>query len=671
MDDWALVAATTRKDPPVHRRLALAAIIGASVLLAAPAGAQETPLPSPAFENYEAGAGAMVDGVWRVHLTARRVTWQPRGGGTPAVPVHAFSADDGTPGVPGPMIRVQAGTPVEVTVSNELHKTVVLRGLRDRNTSSASPDETPTGFPGLPIDPAFWDESLRLAPGETRSVRFTPTVPGSFLYYGRTLPQYGPIPEASLGGEGPDGPFMGPIIVDAPGEGPEPNEQVLLITRWADVQIDPGSWRTSWKMMINGRSWPATQRLTYTAGDTVTWRVINASLAAHPMHLHGFYFQVHARGDQSADTTYAPEDRRTAVTEWLDGVGQSMRIQWVASEPGNWLFHCHLVRHMSGTQRMTGEPDPDPEHSFENHAMEGMAGMVMGIHVRPSPDAEGAPALPTQRRIDLYTSRRSNVIGDEPAFSFVTAEGDVPALDSLRIPGSPLILKRDEMTEIVVHNRLDFPFGVHWHGLELESRYDGVADWSGSPGATTPPIPPGDSLFFRIAPPRAGTFIYHVHSEPGHQLAQGMYGPFLVLEPGDEYDPDSDRVFLLASEGTVPNEQRPVVNGAKDPDPMELRAGTRYRLRFINMSTDDLKRVRLLRNDTPARWRFVAKDGADLPPSQIVEGPAVLDRMGVGETFDYTWTPSAPGLYTLEITTEFYAASPQRPETTTVRIQVR
>ena len=52
--------------------------------------------------------------------------------------------------------------------------------------------------------------------------------------------------------------------------------------------------------MINGLSWPATERLTYQLGDKVRWRVINLSSQAHPMHLHGFYFEVDSLGRRPA-----------------------------------------------------------------------------------------------------------------------------------------------------------------------------------------------------------------------------------------------------------------------------------------------------------------------------------------------------------------------------------
>lgn len=628
------------------------------VLLPRPAATQAPPEPTARtadllYESYREGVGRMVDGVWRVRLTAEEVGWRPRGEGTPVLTAHAFRSDGGPPRMPGPMIRVQAGTAVEVTVTNGLDRELVLRGLSDRGEDG---DTIDYGIP-LAFPPAVMaGQALRIEPGATRSVRFTPTRPGTFFYYGRTLPApEDPLSDEVFSADGPDGPFVGPLVVDSVGGGPDPNEQVILLTRWADFAANPGTWQVSWRMMMNGRAWPATERLDYTVGEPVTWRVINASLHPHPMHLHGFYFEVHARGDQAADTTYAPGARSLAVTEWLAGGGQTMRIRWVPETPGNWLFHCHLIRHMSSVQRMPGEAEPSHEAGEGDHAMDGMAGMVMGIRVRPRPDDDEAGATePVRRRIDLYTSRRDSVVDGEAAYGFVVADGAVPARDTVPIPGSPLVLTRGEMTEIVVHNRLDFPFGVHWHGLELESRYDGVADWSGRPGSAIPPIAPGDSFAVRIDPPRAGTFIYHVHSEPGHELSQGMYGPFLVLEPGERYDPERDRVFVMATSGATLEDQRAVVNGREEPEPLELEVGETYRLRFINISADDTKAVRLLEDGRPVEWTPVAKDGADLPPDRIAPEAAELPQIGVGETYDFLWTPGTPGERTLEITTSYY-----------------
>ena len=101
------------------------------------------------------------------------------------------------------------------------------------------------------------------------------------------------------------------------------------------------------------------------------------------------------------------------------------------------------------------------------------------------------------------------------------------------------------------------------------------------------------------------------------------------------------------------------------PAPIELRAGTTYRLRFINIAAGDTKVVRLLADTAVQRWRAVGKDGADLPPHQATARPARL-VMGAGETWDVEYTPAAPGEMTLEIVTSGRGLPPAR-----MRIPVR
>jgi len=94
-------------------------------------------------------------------------------------------------------------------------------------------------------------------------------------------------------------------------------------------------------MVVNGRSWPHTERLSYMVGDTVRWRVLNVSTDVHPMHLHGFYYQVVARGDGTGDTSYSEARRDLVVTQRMIP-GQTMQMTWIPERAGNWLFHCHI-----------------------------------------------------------------------------------------------------------------------------------------------------------------------------------------------------------------------------------------------------------------------------------------------------------------------------------------
>lgn len=586
-----------------------------------------------------------MEGTLRVTLEAREAAWYPWGPDGQGLRAHVFAAAGEEPRIPGPMIRVEAGTPVRVTLRNTFPDTLLVRGLRDRGPGGQGP-----------LGPLL-ESAVLVAPGATAEVTFTPTVPGSYLYFGRVLEggwSAGPPP--GLPAAGIDRALSGVLLVDPPGTSPPSGERVFLISHWADPGV-PGSWLPATRFLVNGRSWPHTERLEYAQGDTIRWRVINHTGREHPMHLHGFYFHVDARGDQYGEVAYGEGDRRLVVTETLLPA-ESMRVTWVASEPGNWVFHCHFMRHMSWPQTAAVDRVPDAHAPPDAADEDLMGGLVLGITVRPRPGHAPATAE-VRRHLDLHITRQPGVFEGSPGYAFILQEGEqAPAPDSVRFPGSPLVLVRGETTEIMVHNHADVALGVHWHGLELESWADGVPGWSGSPGATRPAIAPGSSFAVRITPPRAGTFMYHVHSEPGHQLAQGLYGPFLVLEPGEAWDAESDRLFLLGSLG--PGMDPPaVVNGRIDPEPLELRAGRTYRLRFMHVSPDDDKRVRLLAGGEPVSWRHVARDGADLPEAQVRDLPAEL-RIHVGETYDFLWTPAA-GEYTLSILTTFDRGVPAFP----------
>jgi FtsP/CotA-like multicopper oxidase with cupredoxin domain len=195
---------------------------------------------------------------------------------------------------------------------------------------------------------------------------------------------------------------------------------------------------------------------------------------------------------------------------------------------------------------------------------------------------------------------------------------------------------------ITVVNRLREPTAVHWHGIELESWFDGVPGVSGEGRRTAPMIAPGDSFEVRFTPPRAGTFIYHTHADEERQQGAGLAGPLLVLEPGARWDPATDVPVLVGSPGSFADETRTLlINGSAAPAPLVLQAGRPYRLRLINMTVRRAGvMMGVVRGETPVRWRPIAKDGADLPPA--LRAPAPARRMlSIGETLDVEIVPEA------------------------------
>jgi FtsP/CotA-like multicopper oxidase with cupredoxin domain len=279
----------------------------------------------------------------------------------------------------------------------------------------------------------------------------------------------------------------------------------------------------------------------------------------------------------------------------------------------------------------------------EQHPLHAMAGLVLGMTVREDrPMAAIDPPRQTLRLVALETVKGDGTM----ARGFALANGAEDAVTMAPPPAPPLVLTRGETTEITVVNRLSQPTTIHWHGLELDSVYDGVAGWSRTGSRIAPLVAPGDSFAVRITPPRAGTFIYHTHMDETDQLAQGMVGPFLVLEPGAAYDAERDRIFLIA--GQTDGDYPVTINGQLRPPAATFRVGEEYRLRFIQITRGGPVDIALAQNGSPVRWRAVAKDGADLPEALRLEGDASF-RANTGETFDFVWTPTESGEATLSV----------------------
>ena len=324
----------------------------------------------------------------------------------------------------------------------------------------------------------------------------------------------------------------------------------------------------------------------------------------------------------------------------------TMAMTWVPERAGNWLFHCHLGFHVVPSARLD-PPHRDSHDRMAHDAGTHMAGLVLGIAVRPRPDA-AEPARGKARRLHLFVQEGMKRGRAPRAMGFVLQRGtQPPAADSVEIPGSPLVLTRGQPTDIVIVNRLNEPTAIHWHGIELESYSDGVAGWSGAGDQLAPSVMPGDSFTARLTLPRAGTFMYHTHLNDIEQLTSGLYGGIVVLEPGKRWDGRRDHLFVTGWDGETRLPQRPhlLVNGDSLPGPLVLAPGVAHRLRFVNIGPAGLIRFGIYRDTTLVKWRRLAKDGANLPATQAILTPSRF-LIAVGETYDFEFRPE-PGRYRL------------------------
>jgi hypothetical protein len=100
---------------------------------------------------------------------------------------------------------------------------------------------------------------------------------------------------------------------------------------------------------------------------------------------------------------------------------------------------------------------------------------------------------------------------------------------------------------------------------------------------------------------------------------------------------------LLGGNGTALE-----VNRSTNPPAMDLKVGVKYRFRLIDITPNYIATVCLRGDGGPVTWRAIAKDGADLPPSQATKRPA-SQIISVGETYDFEYEPTAPGDLRLEV----------------------
>jgi FtsP/CotA-like multicopper oxidase with cupredoxin domain len=582
------------------------------------------PLPAGFNDNLRP-AGTRSGGVLRVALELRRVEWRPLGSDIAGEVVPAFVEVGKPAALPGPLLRVPLGTELRVTVTNTLDAAFVVHGLSARRR--AVPD------------------SLLVRPGETREARFQADAEGSYFYWA-ARPDV-PFDERLFR----DSQLNGAFVVD-PSSG-RTDDRIFLISQylWPDSTGAPDGREL---LTINGRPWPLTERLTYTVGDSVRWRWINASENSHPLHLHGFYFRVDARGDAARDTVYWPGQQRMAVTELLDAQ-ETMRIVWSPERPGGWIFHCHLTFHILpngplGTNQDSvkafGERvfDPKTVHEPAHHVERAMGGLILGMYVRPQ---AGMPAAVVPERTIRLFVQRGKVPGDtNQRYAYVRQEGQEPARDSVTRSAPTLVLYRGEPTAIRVINRTPLPTVVHWHGLEIQSPFDGVVGVGGYQGSPVPPILPGDSFEVRVTPPRSGSFMYHTHMQEIFQQSGGLWGPLLVLERGQQWDREHDRVFQV---GSRPADGEPVLNGEERHDTLRIKADGSYRFRLMNVTlANPALQFWLVRAGAPVRWTQLARDGYDLPPWQRNSTVARL-HVGIGETKDVEVRIARPGNLALEL----------------------
>lgn len=239
--------------------------------------------------------------------------------------------------VPGPEIRVTEGDRVRVVFRNELPVASSL------HWHGIDVPWTMDGPPGI--------NQKAVEPGETFVYEFVARPAGTRFYHTHGSGQHDEALQMDMG-------LYGPFIIEARNERRADRDYTIVLSERLSTLAPgtaagaahtghgapaPGGGHGAGEpdtFFINGRSWPETPALRVRPGERVRLRLINAgSSSAHPMHLHGHSFRI-----------VAVDGNPLAVPIVRDVVtvspGERYDIEFVADNPGVWLFHCHELHHM-------------------------------------------------------------------------------------------------------------------------------------------------------------------------------------------------------------------------------------------------------------------------------------------------------------------------------------
>ena len=256
------------------------------------------------------------------------------------------------------------------------------------------------------------------------------------------------------------------------------------------------------------------------------------------------------------------------------------------------------------------------------------------------------------------------------------------------IPGPTLRFREGDIARIYFKNNMDVATSVHWHGILLPYRQDGV------PYVANPPIAPGETELFEFPIKQAGTYWFHSHT--GLQEQRGVYGSIVITpKEGELISSDQDKVIVLSDwTDENPNEilrtlksgndfyslkkgamqslfgatkEGALINVAKRSlmrmPPMDVsdiaydaflangkvemtaaaNPGEKVRLRFINASTATYFYMQF----AGGLIQIVSSDGKDIQPVSV-------DRflMTIAETYDLIITVPEKGSYEFRATAQ-------------------
>lgn len=350
--------------------------------------------------------------------------------------------------------------------------------------------------------------------------------------------------------------------------------------------------------------------MTAAAGE-VTFKVINSGATEHNFAIEG------AGGTEML----ASGESTTLVMEL---------------EPGEYTFLCEVSGHagggMEGVLTVTegGGSSNGAAASHEGHGMSDMSAEEM-VEI----DGAVTASFPAKTKGIGGKSLDYKMVGGVKVFELTADEiewevepGKV--LDAMAyngmLPGPQIDAEMGDRVRIILHNELDQPTTLHFHGVRVPNEMDGV------PVLTQDAVMPGESFEYEFTLTNSGTHMYHPHFNATEQITKGLLGAFVVRAPND-VQVDVDRTLVL-NDGPLGY----TINGKGFPAtaPIVLSQGDTLRIRYMNegLQIHPMHLHGLVQ-------RVVAKDGYPL------ESPYDVDTLMIapGERYDVIVEADVPGAW--------------------------
>ena len=197
------------------------------------------------------------------------------------------------------------------------------------------------------------------------------------------------------------------------------------------------------------------------------------------------------------------------------------------------------------------------------------------------------------------------------------------------VPGPIIRITEGDKIRVNVKNEMQLSTTVHWHGVLVPNKMDGVAY------VTQPPIDPGTTYTYEFTARNPGSHMYHSHHDAAEQVTKGMMAAFIIDPKDKSKDPAYDKEYIMVLNDTGIGL---TINGKSFPytQPLTAKLGQKLRIRYMNEG------LMIHPMHLHGMYQSVfAKDGANLP------APYLADTLTVapGERYDVIVDCQEPGLW--------------------------